>query len=100
MWIIMKNNKLIIGVCDDEKIFRDILKWFIYNFCILQKIEYIQKEYGKAEEVLEDEELPNILFLDIEMSGMTGIELKNHLESRKKVCIVFVTGYADYIMVS
>ena len=76
----MKDNKLIIGVCDDQEVWRDMLKRLIYHFCISENIEYLVKEYSRAEEVLEAEEFPDILFLDIEMDGMTGIELKDYLE--------------------
>lgn len=93
----MKDNKLIIGVCDDQEIWRDMLKRSIYDFCTSRNIEYVQREYSGAEEVLEAEEFPDILFLDIEMDGMTGIELKDYLEGKKKVRIVFVTSYTHYM---
>lgn len=93
----MKDDKLVIGVCDDERICRDMLKRSIYDFCASRNIEYVEKEYSGAEEVLEENEFPDILFLDIEMEGMTGIELKDCLEGKNKVRIVFVTGYTHYM---
>ena len=40
----------------------------------------------------------DIVLLDIEMGGQNGVELARELrKSGEKLCIIFVTGFADYI---
>ena len=59
--------------------------------------------YTMISEMLEilrdDNHLPDVAFLDIEMPGMTGLELARLLKMRQPcVNIVFVTGYSKYAM--
>lgn len=83
-----------IGICDDDEYSREILKEFCqryfgkdYDFCTVA--------YGSAEAVLSGK-LPDILLLDIEMAGMSGIELKDLLgESAKRVRICFITNHSE-----
>lgn len=42
---------------------------------------------------------PDVVFLDIEVPGMNGLELANHLiEQNDELIIVFVTGYNQYAL--
>lgn len=65
-----------IGICDDNEMEREQLK----KFCL--KAGYDDTVFfSSGEELLEYEELTslNLLFLDIEMEGPNGIEIKNNL---------------------
>jgi len=45
------------------------------------------------------EALPDVAFLDIEMPGMTGLELVEKLrEIKENINIIFVTGYSQYAL--
>lgn len=47
----------------------------------------------------DDDNLPDVAFLDIEMSGMTGLELARILKTRApKANIIFVTGFSRYAL--
>ena len=47
----------------------------------------------------EREEELTLLFLDVEMPGMDGVELAKRVrEGNREVKIIFVTGYSDYIL--
>jgi predicted ribosomally synthesized peptide with nif11-like leader len=81
---------------DDEDIVRTVL------VRMLEKAEpgCIIKQFGKAKDALAAVQkgfVPDIAFLDIEMYGMTGLELAKEIQ---QVCsrteIVFVTGYSQY----
>lgn len=57
--------------------------------------------YSNALEALDNIEAiqPNIVFLDIEMPRMNGIELARYIQERsKRTEIVFVTAYNKYIV--
>jgi two-component system LytT family response regulator len=79
-------------VADDEKIARNIITLLLAD----------QPEIGIVEEakdgiqVLEKVKLnrPDILFLDIQMPGFSGIELAEKLDPR--IVVVFVTAYDEY----
>ncbi len=55
-------------------------------------------EYINGEAVLEDTEPLELLILDIEMPGISGIEVKNELQRRKsETFIIYVTFYDNYM---
>lgn len=79
-----------IGICDDEQIVRELLK---------QKVEICLKEAGvradilffqRGQELLETEEDLDILFLDIEMPEMDGIEAGKKLRQKGNDCKIIV----------
>ena len=91
-----------IAICDDE-------------LSIIQHIEYLVEKWGKSSgHLLKIEKYPSseaflfhyaedksydILLLDIEMSGINGVELARKIrESNREVQIIFITGYMDYII--
>ncbi len=79
-----------IGICDDEQIVRELLK---------QKVEICLREAGvradilffqRGQELLETEEDLDILFLDIEMPEMDGIEAGKKLRQKGNNCKIIV----------
>lgn len=82
-----------IGICDDEKEIRKLLG------------SKVRKLYGEAEisfypsgEALLADEIPDILLLDIQMSGLSGMEIARQLrEGGNKVIIIFVTAIEEYV---
>lgn len=97
---------MVLGICDDQE------KWRkeIYSLCeVFFEEEYYAHEYvffSKAEEIIEyckddNNQRIDLLFLDIKMDGMDGIELKNATIKEKKIWrIVFVSSYTDNMSVS
>lgn len=83
-----------IAVCDDEKAIRDMLADKVIK-------QYPDAElffFTSGEELIQAEEKPDILFLDIRMPGKDGIETARKLrESNHKMIIIFVTGMEEYV---
>lgn len=83
-----------IVLCDDQEIYRkDILE-----SCkrILEKKDIVYKEFASGEELLYSEEAFDFLFLDIEMTGLDGIQVKELLEKRgMKGKIIFLTSHEE-----
>lgn len=83
-----------IAVCDDdrnivEKIKKDILEY---------DETYMVELYSSGESLLENTEIYDIIFLDIDMKGINGIETAKRIrEKDKNVKIIYVTSYADYV---
>lgn len=88
------------AVCDDDEkqimLLRKMLnKWSEDKPFALEIDEYISAESF----LFSYEDNPcNILLLDIEMSGISGMELAKKLRSKGDMLpIVFITGYSDYV---
>ncbi|HAQ70854.1 LytTR family DNA-binding domain-containing protein [Salibacteraceae bacterium] len=82
-------------VIDDERLARQELKNLLQSFDNIQ----IVAESGKPEEALDliERENPDLIFLDIQMPGMTGFELLDELEGKAPE-VIFVTAYDEYAL--
>lgn len=84
-----------IAVCDDEpnerKSVINLIKIIIPDGCII--------EYKSGEELLKADKEFDIVFLDIKMQGVSGIETAKIMRERQsKVEIIFVTGLDEYVL--
>lgn len=89
-----------IAICDDEKKLRSALRRVVEPKLQLTGIEYTLHEYESGEKLLAGMEIhvPDLLFLDIEMSGMNGMETARALRRKyKDTIIIFVTAYPDFV---
>lgn len=89
-----------IAVCDDEKNLRRDLRRLVEIHLNLKGIPCETAEYESGEKLLADKKLDktDILFLDIEIPGMGGMETARLLRNGGyKMLIVFVTAYPDYV---
>lgn len=83
-----------IAVCDDEREIREDIGQKIRHF--LPEAEVCL--YESAERLLAEQGTPDILFLDIKMAGMSGMELAERLRRRDRdVTIVFLTALEEYV---
>lgn len=87
---------MIIGICDDHAEERER----IYKVCevVLEQMGCLAEIalFESASFVLQTSRKPDILILDIEMPGMSGIELKEALQSEEKTTyIIFVTDHEE-----
>ena len=95
-----------IGICDDSDISRQNMLSLCHEYFQnnIGKIEYQMFESG--EEVIEycdndDADKIDILFLDIEMSGISGIELMNRVLKLDKIWrIAFVSSHNEQMKYS
>ncbi len=94
---------MVIGICDDHKLeIEEIRK--LCNLCVGKlDIELQIVEFSNGEDVIcyceqPDSELIHLLFLDVEMPGISGIELKDLLISNNIIFrIVFITSHQESI---
>lgn len=90
-----------IGLCDDqpdardalhiqlEKVMREDEEKIVYEFSTgAGAVRWLKKHPGEID----------LLFLDVEMPGVSGMEAAGQIrEFDKEICLVFVTGYTDYV---
>lgn len=86
-----------IGICDDEKEIRDLLTERVRDFESAMEVTEVSL-YASGREVLQEEALPDILFLDIQMPGINGMDVARRLRKKnKRMILIFVTGLEEYV---
>jgi len=87
-------------ICDDEKVYRSDLKKIIGTELELCGTDYQITEFDCGEDLAASAEIEEyqIIFLDIEMKRLDGIETAKKIRSRNKAAvIIFVTSYSDFV---
>lgn len=83
------------AICDDDKTFRDeVAKWVLrYDEVSNQVVTF-----SNGDDLLNSRDSFDVIFLDIDMEGLNGIDTARKLRRRDKhVKIIFVTSYSDYV---
>lgn len=84
-----------IALCDDEAIITDQVNEIIKQYQMERKIEISSDIYYDGESLSLTENEYDIIFLDIYMKGLDGIETAKKLRKRdKRVEIIYLTSYA------
>lgn len=87
-----------IGICDDEQVYLDKIAEFCREY---EKINDKTCEiilYHSGRELLESGKWPDVVFLDIQMEDMNGLETGQKLrrEKAQKCLVVYITAYQEY----
>ena len=86
-----KEVKIRAIVVDDESLARKGLTMRLAHFPQIEVVRVCKN--GKEALVAIAEEAPDLVFLDIQMPGMTGLELIENLQQDNMPMIIFVTAY-------
>lgn len=82
-----------IAICDDEIEFQKQMSGYLKQLEPL----FLADCYDSGEALLDSEISYDIIFLDIDMKGMSGIDTARMLRLRdKKVKIIYITAYDDF----
>lgn len=89
-------EEIVIGICDDQILAVKEIKSIVLNYCKQKNRNVKIMTFLSGEEVVANYEVLNILFLDIEMPGMDGIEVGGHIFKNNKRCkIVMATSHEE-----
>ncbi len=88
-----------IAICDDDQLFTEQLIIYLKEFFESKRINCPEiLTYNSGEDLLGDEREKDIVFLDIEMPGLSGISTGTELKSRNRNTIIFIiTAYTEYL---
>ena len=90
-----------ISLCDDNAQERAYIKNLVLDWADRSGAGVSIREYPSAEALLfsYSDFPPDILLLDIEMPGLSGVELAKKLrqDGNRLLRIIFITAYSDYI---
>jgi len=90
-----------IAICDDEKYISDNIKAFASDFFRKKNREIHFRTFSSGEELLGYDGQIDILFLDIQMTGMDGIETAKQLRAGKfKGFLIFITVLREMVFQS
>ena len=91
----MKDADAIVFVVDDDQSIREAIK------SLISLVGVRVETFGTAQEFLRAErpDLPGCLVLDVELPGLSGLDLQRELAAHGiKLPIIFITGYGDIPM--
>lgn len=90
-----------IAICDDEKYISEKIEKMIKDFFRKKNVEISVVQYSSGEELLKSNKETDILFLDIGMQGMDGIETARRLrEQGYNGFLVFITVLKEMVFQS
>lgn len=83
-----------IAIVDDEKVIKEQIKKLIEKKHTDCEID----TYGTGEDLLKADSVYDIIFLDIQMDGMNGIDTARALRQKAdNTVLIFITGVKEYV---
>ena len=94
-WMVKVMN---IAICDDERNFAKMLKDYISEYAALHDFtNHVELYFSPTQLLQADLSKYDIVFLDIEMPGIDGIETARRLRQQyDELFLVFITGWIEY----
>ena len=90
-----------IASCDDEKYILDKIKKLVFDFFHRENVEITVTQFGSGEELLRHNKNIDILFLDIQMDGIDGMETARKMRSQNyKGYLIFITVLKEMVFQS
>lgn len=87
-----------LAICDDEFIERKLNKKKIVQILENLNTDYNIDEYSDGQELVQSEMFYDIVFLDIKMKKLDGIETAKEIKKvNQNVIIVFLTSFDNYV---
>lgn len=90
-----------IAICDDEKLFRDILRDELDKYSKDRDLTFVIHEFTDGAELLMTEQRFDLIFLDYKMNNQNGIDTVDDLRKRNdNTTVIFVSSYREIVFES
>ncbi|VYU64693.1 response regulator [Clostridium tertium] len=87
-----------VAICDDDKNIVNDIKRYIESY---NGASFEISLFNSGEDLIENKDKFNVIFLDIDMDGIDGIKAAKKIrEYDKAVKIIYVTSYTDYLNIA
>lgn len=87
-----------VAICDDEKHMSDLIRTSVSEFFRGKNMEITISQFSSGEGLLKYDKKIDILFLDIQMKDMDGMETARELRNRKfKGFLIFITVLKEMV---
>lgn len=86
------------AICDDEEVFRNQICDLLVKAKKGKEIDLTIDVYESGAALLESIQQYNVVFLDIEMEDMSGIEVARRIKEQKpSIEIIFISSHSSYV---
>ena len=90
-----------VAICDDEAYMSDRIRTMAVDFFHGKNMEVEIRRFSCGEDLLKYDKQVDILFLDIQMNGMDGMETARKLRERKfRGFLIFITVLGEMVFQS
>lgn len=87
-----------IAICDDITEYRLSIKCYVAEYFRLKNIECDIMEFKDGKSLIDSDMIYDIVFLDIELGDMNGIDVAKNLQERNfNTVVLIVTSYRQYL---
>lgn len=87
-----------VAICDDQQEYRQLILQYVKFYFNENLIDLEHYEFSSGESLLSSNKTFDIVFLDIEMNELNGIQTTKELNIRNKNTVIFiVTAYQKYL---
>lgn len=92
-------NILRVAICDDEETVRELIEKYLLPFVELGVVKEL-RSFNSGEAFLKDVREKNfdLVYLDIEMHGISGVQVAKKLRERNdSILIIFITSHVEFV---
>lgn len=82
-------------LCDDDPSYLEYLSEIVGQFFQQNKIEAGIKTFLDGETLLEEPEMADLVFLDVEMPGKSGIEIGKCIKEKNPYALIFIVSFTE-----
>ena len=87
-------SKLRVIIADDEQPARNKMKRLLTNIDIVDLVHVAENGLEALENI--QSKKPDLVFLDIEMPGLSGLEVAESIDLEKMPAVIFATAYSEH----